>query len=74
MDSFYKGVDKNLVNVKDHNFDSPDSLDFDLAYKVKINWNIKVLNTLLSGKPAEIPIYDFISHSRSAESIIVMPT
>lgn len=66
MDSFYKEVNKDLVNVKDHNFDSPDSLDFDLAYKV--------LNTLLAGKPAEIPIYDFITHSRSAESIIVMPT
>ena len=44
------------ANASDYNFDSPNALDFDLAYeKVK---------ELLEYKDVEIPIYDFAEHKR----------
>lgn len=43
------------------NFDHPDSLDFDLL--------AKCLGELKSGIPTQIPIYDFVSHSRKDESL-----
>lgn len=47
------------------NFDHPDSIDFKLlAEKLKI---------LKSGKPADIPIYDFATHKRKKETLKVHP-
>ncbi|CAJ0750492.1 1627_t:CDS:2, partial [Entrophospora sp. SA101] len=43
-----------------HNFDHPDSCDFDLLYE-----NLKDLK---EGKRVEIPIYDFKTHSRLPQS------
>lgn len=44
LDSFYKsifpinvGVDKTQINVAEYNFDHPNALDFDLAYKTLKN-------------------------------------
>ena len=34
LDNFYKGVDCSKVDIKEYNFDHPDSLDFDEAFKV----------------------------------------
>ena len=32
-DSFYKGVDKEKCDVNEYNFDHPNAIDFDQAYK-----------------------------------------
>jgi uridine kinase len=45
------------------NFDHPDAIDFKLLESC--------LTELKSGKPTEIPIYDFVTHSRKPEKIFV---
>ena len=47
------------------NFDHPDSLDSELM--------IKHIQALRSGKPAEIPVYDFTNDSRTSQTILVKP-
>jgi uridine kinase len=47
------------------NFDHPDSLDNELL--------IQHLEELQSGRPVEIPTYDFKTHSRRAETVHVDP-
>ncbi|MFS4460688.1 uridine kinase [Bdellovibrio sp. HCB2-146] len=48
------------------NFDHPSSLDFSLL--------ASGLKTLKSGQQLEIPIYDFVTHSRKKECLIGQPT
>ena len=43
-------------NAANYNFDSPNALDFDLAYEK--------INGLLRYEDVEIPIYDFATHKR----------
>ncbi|CAD8135432.1 unnamed protein product [Paramecium octaurelia] len=64
-DSFYKGVDKQFIDISQYNFDHPDSLDFDNAYEV--------ISTLLSGRPASVPIYCFVNHKRLDQCQVVLP-
>jgi uridine kinase len=47
------------------NFDHPDSIDFDLL--------ANCLARLKAGQQAQIPIYDFVTHSRKKETIAVKP-
>ncbi len=47
------------------NFDHPSSLDFDLL--------ASHLRSLKSGLPVEVPIYDFVTHSRKLETERVNP-
>jgi uridine kinase len=47
------------------NFDHPDSIDFALL--------ASSLAVLRSGKPVEIPIYDFVTHSRRAQTLTIQP-
>jgi uridine kinase len=47
------------------NFDHPDSLDNDLL--------IRHLQDLQAGRPVEIPVYDFTTHSRTVETRHVAP-
>jgi len=47
------------------NFDHPSSIDFELL--------AKQLAQLKSGKAADIPIYDFVTHSRKTETIFIEP-
>lgn len=59
MDSFYKVLDENkhkLAKQNDYNFDHPDAFDFDLV--------IETLRKLKEGKSVDVPIYNFVSHSR----------
>lgn len=59
MDCFYK-----ILNHKQHeaagrneyNFDHPDAFDFDLM--------VEVLKKLKEGRKVEVPVYNFVSHSR----------
>lgn len=47
------------------NYDHPDALETDLF--------ADHLELLVSGKPAEIPVYDFVSHTRRPETVKVKP-
>eukprot|EP01083_Nonionella_stella_P039585 107647_1 len=60
-DSFYKGLTKEQhENVSEYNFDHPDAFDFDLLREK--------LATIREGKSVEIPVYDFVTHSRRPET------
>ena len=53
----YKGwTQEEHDNAENYDFDSPNALDFDLAYD-------KICE-LLTYKDVEIPVYDFTTHSR----------
>jgi uridine kinase len=59
MDSFYKVLNEEqhkLAHNNEYNFDHPDSFDFDLL--------IETLRKLKEGKRVEVPIYNFVTHSR----------
>lgn len=57
MDNFYKVLtSEELLNIRNHNFDHPNALDFDLIRQT--------LNILSQGQDAEIPVYDFKTHTR----------
>lgn len=57
FDSFYKGLsEEEHENANNYNFDSPNALDFDLAYQK--------INCLLKYEDVEVPIYDFATHQR----------
>jgi uridine kinase len=61
MDSFYRVLSKEeLDNVSEYNFDHPNAFDIDLM--------ISKLKDLKEGKPVEVPIYDFKTHSRLKEN------
>ncbi len=56
-DSYYR--DRSHLSPEERasiNYDHPDALETDLF--------ADHLELLISGKPAEIPIYDFVSHTR----------
>ena len=63
LDSFYK-----ILTPKQHeesgrneyNFDHPDAFDFDLV--------VKTLKRLKEGKKVEIPIYNYVTHSRESKT------
>jgi uridine kinase len=66
QDNFYFDQSKRF----DHdggavNFDHPDSIDFDTL--------AKCLGELKSGHVTQIPIYDFVTHSRMPETLEVKP-
>lgn len=73
LDSFYKSnnhsntdVDKTQVDVREYNFDHPNALDFDLAYKT-------LLNLIESNEPVPVPQYSFIEHARMKDPVYVGP-
>ncbi len=67
QDNFYIDQSKKF----DHdggsvNFDHPDALEFSLL--------AEHLQDLKRGAQVQIPIYDFVSHSRKAETLVIKPT
>lgn len=63
---FTPDVDKTQVDIREYNFDHPNSIDFDLAYKT--------LQSLIdSSDPVPVPQYSFIDHARLAEPVYVGP-
>ena len=65
-DSYYR--DRSDVPFEERaklNYDHPDSLDNDLLHRH--------LETLRSGRPVEVPVYDFKKHARVAETRHVVP-
>ncbi|CAH0730069.1 unnamed protein product, partial [Brenthis ino] len=59
MDSFYKVLNEkqhHLAMRNEYNFDHPDAFDIELL--------ISVLHRLKEGKKVEVPIYNYVTHSR----------
>uniref|UniRef100_A0A4W5KN33 uridine/cytidine kinase n=1 Tax=Hucho hucho TaxID=62062 RepID=A0A4W5KN33_9TELE len=68
QDSFYRVLtpDQKAKALKGQfNFDHPDAFDNELI--VKTLWDI------LEGKTVQIPVYDFVTHSRKEEVVMVYP-
>ncbi|KAF4525851.1 hypothetical protein B566_EDAN011557 [Ephemera danica] len=63
MDSFYKVLNHKqheLAASNEYNFDHPDAFDFDLIRST--------LQRLKEGKKVEVPIYNFMTHSRESRT------
>ncbi|XP_030062390.1 uridine-cytidine kinase 2 isoform X2 [Microcaecilia unicolor] len=68
QDSFYRVLtaDQKAKALKGQfNFDHPDAFDNDLI--------LKTLQEIMEGRTVEIPVYDFVSHSRKKETVTVYP-
>lgn len=64
MDSFYKVLNEKQHEIADrneYNFDHPDAFDFDLL--------IVTLQRLKEGRKVEVPIYNFVTHSRELRTV-----
>ncbi len=65
-DSYYKDVEwRSEEQLLSHNFDHPDALDNELL--------IKHVSALKQGMAIEVPIYDFVVHRRTDETVRVEP-
>ena len=66
QDSFYRGLTKEEEeNVSEYNFDHPDAFDK--------NALLECIHQLKKRQSVHIPIYDFKTHQRSAETKLVNP-
>lgn len=66
QDSYYHDIDQMPLDFRQKiNFDHPDAIDNDLL--------VEHLRALKRGEPAEIPIYDFKTHSRRVETLHIKP-
>ncbi|KAL4660085.1 uridine-cytidine kinase 2-A [Arapaima gigas] len=68
QDSFYRVLtpeQKSKALKGQFNFDHPDAFDNKLI--------IKTLWEIMEGKTVQIPVYDFVTHSRKEESVTVYP-
>src|SRR6476469_6522289 len=65
-DSYYRNFESLVPNERHSvNFDHPDSLETELL--------VRHVDVLCKGSSVEIPVYDFKTHSRSAETRRVEP-
>jgi uridine kinase len=63
-DSYYRDVEwESADQLRHHNFDHPDALDHDLLFEH--------LRFLRRGEDVEVPIYDFVTHRRTEETVTV---
>ncbi|OAD61380.1 Uridine-cytidine kinase-like 1 [Eufriesea mexicana] len=63
MDSFYKVLNEKqheMAECNEYNFDHPDAFDFELL--------ITTLQRLKEGRMVEVPIYNFVTHSRESRT------
>lgn len=66
QDNFYIDQSQNFdFDGGSVNFDHPDSIDFVLL--------IQQLKELKNGNSVQIPVYDFITHKRKSETILIQP-
>jgi uridine kinase len=66
QDSYYRNLDQLPLDIRNVvNFDHPDAIDNDLL--------ISHLRALKQGRAVELPLYDFKTHSRRAETLHVEP-
>jgi len=61
QDNYYKPTDNLSVTERQHrNYDHPDAIDFSLF--------LQQVHSLSSGESIESPVYDFITHTRTANT------
>ncbi|PSC68860.1 uridine kinase chloroplastic [Micractinium conductrix] len=66
QDSFYKSLtEADLANLGEYNFDVPEAFDSQLL--------MECLAALKAGHHFDVPVYNFTTHSRSSETLRVMP-
>jgi uridine kinase len=66
QDSYYRDIEwSSCEELLRHNFDHPDALDADLF--------VAHVERLKAGQAVEVPIYDFVTHRRTAETQRVEP-
>jgi uridine kinase len=66
QDSYYRNLDQLPLDIRNaRNFDHPDAIDNDLL--------VEHVRALKSGKAIDLPVYDFKTDSRMAETIRVEP-
>lgn len=66
QDSYYRNLEEMPLHLRESiNFDHPDALDNELF--------IEHLKSLKAGRAVELPIYDFKTHSRQANTLRVEP-
>lgn len=64
QDSFYRPLtQQEHDNVASYNFDHPDAID--------TKYLVEVLQKLMLRQSVHIPVYDFVTHSRSSETIFI---
>lgn len=64
MDCFYKILNERQheqAERNEYNFDHPDSFDIDLM--------ADVIERLKEGRKVEVPIYNFVTHSRETQTV-----
>jgi uridine kinase len=67
MDAYYRSFGHLSLDERRHvNWDHPDALDIDLL--------VAHLGELAVGRAVEKPVYDFVAHLRTAETVPVAPT
>jgi len=67
LDSFYRELSQEeLHNVASHNFDHPDAFDWETLNNV--------LTKMKRGESVQIPIYDFVTHSRFVSFLPSFPS
>jgi len=69
QDSFYRNLTEEqlaLAAKNNYNFDHPHAIDFDLMKEV-------LINLIKSDAPANVPMYDFVTHQRLNECTQVGP-
>ena len=65
-DSYYRDIEwRSEEQLRGHNFDHPDALDNELL--------VEHVEALKAGRAIEVPIYDFVVHRRTEETIRVEP-
>ncbi|HVS01471.1 MAG TPA: uridine kinase [Thermoanaerobaculia bacterium] len=66
QDSYYSDIAwEGPEQLRGYNFDHPGALDSDLL--------AAHLRDLRAGRPVEVPVYDFVRHRRTAETVRVQP-
>jgi len=66
QDNYYRDIEwGSEAELLHHNFDHPGALDNDLL--------VEHIAALRAGKPAEVPIYDFVRHRRTRQTRRVEP-
>jgi uridine kinase len=66
QDSYYRNLDELPLDIRNVvNFDHPDAIDNNLL--------VEHLRALKTGRAAEVPLYDFKTHSRRDETLHVEP-
>jgi uridine kinase len=66
QDSYYRNLDELPLDIRNVvNFDHPDAIDNNLL--------VEHLRALKTGRAAEVPLYDFKTHSRREETLHIEP-